>query len=187
MLFLDDLIGTGKQIFTQKIDKLKTIFQIGSENQKAFTNTRIGPKRNQDHLITIDYTASTENIQLIPITKEQIKKVHFKVTEAERLSIRSTTTQLNCLANITRAEISYQVLKISNRITEATISDVKERNKIIKCAKANKDFIIFPPFHIPNTTFTMFSGTSFNKLLDGLGQRGHIVFLVNKIKSCPIS
>lgn len=32
VLFLDDAIWAGEQTFTQKIDKLKIIFQIKSEN-----------------------------------------------------------------------------------------------------------------------------------------------------------
>lgn len=123
----------------------------------------------------------------MPITKEQIKYAHWKVTEAERISNWGTTGQLNWLANISRPEISYLVWKISNRITEPTISDTKETNEIIKCAKANKNFIIFPPLHIPSTPVTMLFDTSFKKLPDGSSQRGHIVFLVHKSKSCPTS
>ena len=60
-------------LFVPKIVKLKTIFPIGSENQKAFTNIGIKLKLNRGHSITIDQTASTENTHLITITKQQIK------------------------------------------------------------------------------------------------------------------
>ena len=79
-LFIDDLTWAGKHIFNQKIDKLKNISQMGSENQKAFTYVGINLKQNQDHLIMTETTTYTEYIQLMPMTKEQITNPHCEVT-----------------------------------------------------------------------------------------------------------
>ena len=91
----------------------------------SYTNIKI--KQNHNHLIKIDRTAYTENIQLIPMTEKQINNPHPKVTEAKGSSIRNITGQLNWLTKTSRPKISYQVLNIISKITEAFL--LYKRNK----------------------------------------------------------
>lgn len=81
------------------------------------------------------------------MTKEQINNPHHKVTEAERSSIRNTTSQLHWLFNIIRPTTTYPVSNIRKRTTEATIPDIEGTKKIIKFVKAKKGFINFPLLH----------------------------------------
>ena len=83
-----------------------------------------------------------------------------------------------------RPETSYQVSNIRSRITEATISDIKETKKIIKLVRANKGFITFHHF----ASLAQQLNASFNKFPDGSSQGGHFVFLADKNNnSCLVS
>lgn len=72
LLFVDELLWGAKSLFTKTIQKLKVIFQVGSENRKAFTYICINLKKNQEHSIIINQIVFTETIQSISVTKEQI-------------------------------------------------------------------------------------------------------------------
>ena len=95
---------------------------------------------------------------------------------------------LNWPANINQPEISFQVFTISSKIRDATISDIKAANKIIKFIKDNKTHITFPPLHVPSTKMVMYSDASFINISDGCSQGEYLVFLSDKNNtSCPIS
>ena len=94
---------------------------------------------------------TTNSINIIPINREQVSKPHRKLTENEKSLLRSAIGQLNCLANISRLEISFQVSYISSKIVDTTISAIKETNKIIKFVKENKNHITFPSLHLEST------------------------------------
>ena len=82
-LFVDDLLWAGNSELAQIIHKLKTIFQVGSENHKSFTYVGINLKQNDDFSITVDQHAYTESIQPIPATREQISNPHRNATDKE--------------------------------------------------------------------------------------------------------
>lgn len=138
--------------------------------------------------IRIDQQNYADSINTITLNSEQIKNPQRKLNEHEKSLLRSAIGQLNWLANISRPEISFQVSNISSKITNATISDIKETNKVIKFVKEHKSHITFPSLDLKSTKVMMFSDASFNNLSDGNSQGGHIVFLADKFKmSSPIS
>ena len=67
-------------------------------------------------------------------------------------------------------------------------SRIVQKHKIIKLAKCNRSFIIFPSLHLPSVTDTMHPDQNFNNLCNGASQGGHIVLLTDKFNnSCPTS
>ena len=187
-LFVDALLWAGNSGLAQIIQKLKTVFQVGSKNQKWFTYVGINLKENDDFFIIVDQHACTETIYPVPVTREQISNPHWNATDKERLAIKSAVGQLNWLANINRPEISFQVSNISGRVTKATVQDIREANKIIKFAKSNTSFITFPSLHLSSVKVTMYSDASFNSLCNGASQGGHIVIFTDQFhNSCPVS
>ena len=111
-------------------------------------------------------------------TKEQLLDSHQRLNESDKSSFRNVMSQLNWLSNISRLEISIQVSSISSKIRNATISDIKAANKIIKFIKDNKTHIIFPPLNIPSTKLVVYSDVSFN-ISDDCSQGGYLVFLAH--------
>ena len=188
VLFVDDFLWAGTPTFRNLIEKFKSIFRFGIESQEKFTYIGINLQQTSDNEIILDQFTYIDNLHVIPLNKEQINNPHRKVTDEERSCIRSAVGQLNWLANISCPEISFQVSMISSRIKDATVSDIKETNKLIKHVKENKNFIKFPSLHRPSTKVVMFADASFNNLSDGSSQGGYIVLLVDKDnRCCPIS
>ena len=130
-------------LLVQIIQRLKNLFQVGSENHKSFTDVGINLKQNFS--ITVDQHAYTESIQPISVTREQISNPHSNVTDKERSATRSAVGKLNWLANISRPEIQFKVSNISAKVTKATAQDIRETKKIIKFAKSNNYNSISPP------------------------------------------
>ena len=89
-----------------------------------------------------------DSIITILLNSEQVSNLQRKLTENEKSLLRSAIRQLSWLANISRLEISFQVSNISSKIVDATKSDIKEINKIVKFAKENKFLITFPSLHL---------------------------------------
>ena len=188
ILFVDDIIWAGKPIFSSVNNKFKNLFHVGTENSEAFTYVGINIKQNKNMSIIIDQQSYTNSINTIPLNNEQVSSPQRKLNENEKTLLRSAIGQLNWLANISRPEISFQVSNISSKISNATISDIKEANKIIKFVKENKSHITFPSLDLKSTKIVMFSDASYNNIPDGNSQGGHVVFLTDKHKmSCPLS
>ena len=188
VLFVDDFLWAGTTTFNKLIEKFKSIFRFGVENHEKFTYVGINLQQTSDNEIILDQFTYVNSLEPIQLCKEQINNPHRKVTDSERSLIRSAIGQLNWLANISCPEISFQVSMISSRIKDATISDVKETNKLIKHVKDNKNSIKFPSLHRPSTKVIMFADASFNNLPDGSSQGGYIVLLADKNnRCCPIS
>ena len=188
ILFVDDFLWAGTQEFSKIINKFKEKFHIGVENNETFTYVGIKLKQNKDKTILIDQFTYIDSINTIPLNKEQISNPQRETNEEERSALRSALGQLNWLSNITCPEISFQVSTISSRITKATVSDIKEVNKIVKNVKGNKHCITFPSLDLSSTHVVMFSDASFNNHPNGSSQGGYIVMIVDKHnQSCPIS
>ena len=132
ILFVDDIIRTGKPHYTNIINKFKNIFHVGTKNPHAFTYVGINIRQNKDMSITIDPQSYTGSINIIPLNREQVSKPQQKLTENKKSLLKSAMRQLNWLVNISRPEISFQVSYISSKTVDLTISDIKETNKIIK-------------------------------------------------------
>ena len=138
--------------------------------------------------ITINQQNYTDNINLITFKLRTGFNLQRKLTENEKSLLRSAIGQLNWLVNISGPGISFQVSNISSKIVDATISDIKDTNKIIKFDKENKNHRTFLSLQPESTKIVMFSDASSNNLSDGYLEGGHIVFIADKFNmSCPVS
>ena len=74
-LFVDDLLWACNSELAQIVWKLKTIFQVGSENHKSFTYVGINLNQNDDFSITADQHAYTESY---PANTCQMSYLHYQ-------------------------------------------------------------------------------------------------------------
>ena len=188
VIWVDDILYAGNDKFLEIIAQIKNIFHIGTENESPFTYVGIHLVQDESYSITIDQQAYSESLNAIPLVREQVNDPHRVLNKKEESQLRGAIGQLNWLANITRPEISYQVSKISSEIPKATISTLKEVNKIIKFIKTTPSHILFPSLHVQSIRVRVYADASFNNDVNGSSQGGHIVLLSDKNKlSCPIS
>ena len=170
------------------INKLKATFQISHENEDAFTYIGIQTVQNPDGSITLNQSTYIVSIPTISLNHDRLNDLQQKLNDDEVTLLRGALGRLNWVANMTRPDISFTVSKVSGHIKEATISDVKEINKLIKHVKGSLASITFPALDVNTTRVVVYTDSSYNNLDDGGSQGGHIVFLKDKHnKSCPIS
>ena len=144
--------------------------------------------QNTDASITINQSTYTDSINAIPLDQDLLKDPQKRLNDYEVKLLRSALGQLNWIANMTCPDISFTVSKVSSHIKEATVSHVKEINKLIKHVKDTPSSVTFPTLDIVSTRVVAFTDSSFNNLDDGGSQGGQIVFLKDKFnRSCPIS
>ena len=94
-IFVGDLLWAVDSERLHINDKLKTIFQVGSENQKSFAYIEINQNQNDDFSIAFHQNEYIESTQPIPVTRNQINKLHINVKIKEQSTLISAFSRLN--------------------------------------------------------------------------------------------
>ena len=185
--FVDDVLWAGNEDFTEIIEQLKKVFQFGNEQSDTFKYIGIELQRNDNGNITLRQDDYIEKLDVIYLNKERNNcDQQEPVTDDERSRIRKTLGQLNWLAGMTRPEISFTVSDISSRIRDATISDIKRINKIVKFLKSHRSYIQIPVLDLNSLSIKVFADASFNNLHNGQSQGGHIIVCADSIGNCSL-
>ena len=86
-----------------------------------------------------DYSNSLKDVIEIRKTNDRLEPL----TKLEMKLYRKMTGKLTWLANSTRPDLCYLALRMSKRNQEATISDLRDINRILKKVRERKSFIKF--------------------------------------------
>ena len=185
---VDDILWGGTDDFRENvIHKLHNVLQIGSENSKAFNYVGMEVSQDEDKSIIVRQDNYIRNMVPIKLTPTQLANTDKTLMETERSQLRSIIGQLNWIACITRPDISFDVSQASSNVKNATIRDIVSINKIVKRVKNKDSFIKFSPLDLKSIHLKSFSDSSFNNLIDGASQGGHILFVCDdQDNCCPI-
>ena len=189
VLYVDDIMWSGDEITMRPIiSKLKNTFKFSHEDDDTFNYVGVHMSQDSNFCIKIDQLSYVDSIRPILLDQDRSMATHSKLTEDEVKLLRSALGQLNWLANMTRPDISFMVSMISSHIKQATISDIKDINKLIKHAKDTPSSVTFPSLDTDSIEVIAYTDASFNNLDDGGSQGGQIIFLKDQFnRSCPIS
>ena len=184
--FVDDMLYGGTTDFEQKIiGYIRNIFEISSEHNKAFTYIGIGIEQYPDKSIVINQDSYIDHIS--PIKIPCGRKMDDILSSDETTSYRKLVGQLNWACGITRPEIGFEVCHASTKSKEPTTLDVHRLNKVVKQIKDNKNVITFPALDKTKARIEVYTDASFNNLPKNGSQGGHVVFLGDGNRSCPIA
>ena len=149
-------------------------------------HTYIGLNLRQldDKTIVLDQNNFAETLQKIPVSLS--KDPSEPITDKERKLLRAAVGQLNWLAGISRPDLSFDVCQLSTRISQATIRDLIDANKVIRKAKQDQYYVTFPPLNLQTREILAYGDASFKNLPRGGSQGGNIIFLTDGSKSCPL-
>ena len=149
-------------------------------------HTYIGLNLRQldDKTIVLDQNNFAETLQKIPVSLSRDQSE--PVTDKERKLLRAAVGQLNWLAGISRPDLSFDVCQLSTRISQATIRDLIDANKVIRRAKQDQYYVTFPPLNLQTLEILAYGDASFKNLPRGGSQGGNIIFLTDGSKSCPL-
>ena len=188
ILYVDDILFGGNDRFLQEvIEKLKTIFEISSEQESAFKYLGISIMQAEDGTITVDQKQYINNIKQIPISSERSCEKDSTLTSQERTLLKSVVGKLNWATGISRPDLGFLVGTIMTS-KNATVKDILTANKIINQAQNSQTSILFPRFKsLKDMYIQVYTDASNANLPDGSSQGGHIVFLTDGEVSCPIA
>ena len=189
LIFVDDVLWGGTDKFHESvIVNLKEELEVGSEKESVFDYIGISMIQEEDHSIIINQQQYiNSSLQLIEISRERMKEKNSPLNKDEKKELRSAVGRLNWVAGITRPDISFIVGTI-NKGKSAVVEDLLTTNKIIKLLKSTPTNIRFPNFVDMNSTYIkVFTDASYQNCPDGGSQGGHVVFLTDGIKSCPVA
>ena len=132
-IHVDDFQGTGNDwFFRQVMDELCKMFKISKREVEHFKYTGVNVSHDNGEIVIDqdDYKESLEEIHIEasednakPLTKTQFKQ------------FRGMSGKLNWLSEMTRPDISFNVLDMASHTRDATVGTIKELNKIIRKTK----------------------------------------------------
>ena len=185
--FVDDVLWGGTKQFVIVVQKLRTVFSIGTEHNKDFKYIGIRLQQDNNGTITIDQNEYIKELETNDLTSDRkCLNQQEPVNDNERSQIRKMIGKLNWLAVMTRPEISFTVSEISSQISSATLSDIKRINKTINFLKTSPGFLKIPRLQLPSIKIKVITDASFNNLSNGKSQGGHIIMCSDANENCVV-
>ena len=185
LIHVDDLLFGGTSKFRKDvIDPLCAIFKIRSEQTQCFTYIGLQLTQHEDKSISVTQNSFAQSIKKIPV--DSSSEVRDLVNEDERTHLRSAIGQLNWLAGISRPDLSFDVCQLSTQVTQATIRDLVQANKVIKRAKEDHGKILYPSLNLNKVRIIAFADASFDNLPHGGSQGGSVIFLSDSKLAAPL-
>ena len=120
-LHVDDFLFGGTQSFLEEvIDKLRTIFLIGSEESNSFKYLGLNISEEED-CITLSQKSYIKSLQEMKVDMNINKDTVLSTSQQSEL--RAMCGQLNWIATQSRPDISYDVCQLSTKLNSATGGD----------------------------------------------------------------
>merc|ERR1712240_580364 len=138
---VDDFTIAGTQECVQRIvagiEEKFTVSKVEEDNFR-FTGLDVKTKNGKIEVPMEDYAESIQEI------KEIIKaKRDEKLTKAEIKEYRKYTGKISWLAQGTRPDLSYSALDLAKKNNNATISDLRNIDRIVEKVKKEENKIIY--------------------------------------------
>ena len=138
---VDDFTIAGTKAFVDRIIKgIKKKFTVSKieENNFRFTGLDVKTNDEQIEISMEDYADSINEIKEIRNASRT-----EKLTKAELKEYRKYTGKISWLAQGTRPDLSYSALDLAKKNNNATISDLRNINRIVEKVKKEENKIIY--------------------------------------------
>ena len=132
---VDDLLVLGNESFKQVLrNKLFSVLHFSKVEQDKFVYLGCEIEKIQNGDIELNQNEYIKNIEKVDVPEERNS---CRVNESERKEIRRVVGALLWVSLMTRPDLSFEVNRLSSRITNATIRDLKDAKRLIEQAKMN--------------------------------------------------
>ena len=175
---VDDFLWACTETGHAVVDRLLTKFEVG---RKEKGRIRFCGKQFDvaGHDILLDVVDNTRKTTYIEIAKH--RNPADLVTKGEEKQLRSVVGSLSWIARQARLDILYRVSKLQSSIKGATVSTLKEANKVLELAINGMDLKLRyknGPFNFQELGVLTASDASFAGEPNSRSQQGRIHFLV---------
>jgi transposase InsO family protein len=132
---VDDLLVLGNESFKQVLrNKLFSVLHFSKVEQDKFVYLGCEIEKIQNGDIELNQNEYIKIIEKLDVPEERNS---CRVNESERKEIRRVVGALLWVSLMTRPDLSFEVNRLSSRITNATIRDLKDAKRLIEQAKMN--------------------------------------------------
>ena len=181
----DDFLYAGTETFIDSvIGGIRQVYVISAECADAFMYVGLELNHCPDGILLSQQRYANT---LSPIEIESSRKAnkHDFLTDDEKASLRRLVGQINWIANHTRPDVCFDVLKLSNVLTSARVVDLISANKTVKKIKNSPCVLLFPRLSISSMRVLLYNDAAWANLSDGISSTGgRIFFLSDEGGSC---
>ena len=188
-MHVDDFLYAGSHSFQQVIEKLSTIFKVGSKGTDIFRYIGLDVKETNGGT-TVSQDSYISTLVEIHITPSRKMRKYDDLTKEEEKELKTVIGQLNWIATQCRPDLSFQVLELSTINKFAKVEQLIQANKLIRKLKSEPCKIFFPRLgNLKKLKIFLYNDASYANLPDGTSSTGgRIVWLVgDNGNCCPIS
>ena len=169
----DILWGGTSEFITKVIDHIRSSYQIGQENAKAFRYIGLDIAEKSDCIMV-------DQIQYI----SNLKKLQFETT-ALKDNLRAAIGQLLWVSRHSRPDASFDVCQLSNSLKDAESKDIMYANKIIKYLQQTDVKLMYHQLgDDKHLKLIVYVDAAHGNLRDGGSQEGYLIFLVGEEMKC---
>ena len=172
---VDDFLYAGSPSFQQVIDKISTIFKVGSKETDIFRYIGLDVKETNGGT-TVSQDSYISTLVEIHITASRKMRKYDDLTKEEEKELKTVIGQLNWIATKCRRDLSFQVLELRSTINKfAKVEHLIQANKLIR--------------NLKKLQILLYNGASYANLPDDTSSTGSkIVWLLgDNGNGCPIS
>ena len=180
-LHVDDFLHMGDVVFEDKIIKrIRQKYRIGKSEDGSFIYTGLSINEVTEG-IRIDQLQYIPEISSVNIPNGPGVGKDDLVSSESKTSLRRTVGQANWAARRTRPDVGFDLMELSMRFNNATVSDLRRAKKVVDRLNTEEVAILFPRLSAEKLSIRTYSDASFANLIDGVSSgRGHVIFLVDE-------
>eukprot|EP00435_Cladocopium_sp_Y103_P001047 s2611_g1.t1 len=189
---VDDGVGGGDEVFQAAIAKLESRFPFGNKRQGSFTFTGIQVDQQSNGDILLSQKEYIQDIPNISIPKERRSNPTSPITKEELQSFRGWIGSLQFAATNTRPDISSKLSLLQAKVSNATVADLIQGNRILEEAKKHSSTNIrIQSIPVADVHFMSFSDAAFATREKANSQKGCLILAttkqINEVQSVKVS
>lgn len=183
---IDDFLHIGDDWFESNVmNKLRQRFVAGKSERDDFfyVGFRIrkvenGIECSQDHF--------ADKVQHVSLEASRVRQSKDDLSSEEKTLFRRLVGQCNWAAQGTRPDLSFDVVDLSSRFQNPTVSDLLKAQKLISRLKSTRCYISFPQLaDVSGWRVLVFTDASLGNLSDGVSSAaGCVVCVVDGNGNC---
>ena len=174
-IHVDDFLYDGSAKFEELIEKIKTVFTVGSQETEPmkYLGMDIEESNGEISFSQDSYIDSSEEIKIENKTdKSRI------LNAGEQSLFRTICGQLNWISTQSRPDISFDMCQLNTKLNLATVQDVLTTNKVLKKVKQTRLALKYGKMVQP-LKLVAYCDASFGNLKNGSSQGRMIIFLMD--------
>ena len=189
---VDDGIGGGDKVFQEAIAKLEARFPFGNKRHGSFVFTGIQVDQQANGDIVLSQKDYIQDIPSISVSKDRRSQPTAPITKEELQGFRGLIGSLQFAATNTRPDISCKLSLLQAKVSNATVSDLLQGNRILEEAKKHSTTSIrIQSIPVPDVHFLSFSDAAFATREKANSQKGCLILAttrqINEVQPAKVS